>query len=112
IPLMDTLRVFSIRILNRRSPFSPTRRSSDLILLDRGMTHPQITIALVATNLGVVLFVYFLSKMNVNSTLLILSIVALYFSATGILYFTRKKSRWFVAPVRGNDNSQIGRAHV
>src|SRR5690606_40165633 len=25
IPLMDTLRVFSIRIINRRSPFSPDR---------------------------------------------------------------------------------------
>lgn len=112
IPLMDTLRVFSIRIINRRSPFSPDRNHLHHILLDRGLTHPQITISLVAVNLVVVSLVYLFSKMNVNSTLLILGIVAMYFTATGILYFTRKTSRWFVAPVQETEASKAKKSKI
>lgn len=112
IPLMDTLRVFSIRIINRRSPFSPDRNHLHHILLDRGLTHPQITISLVAVNLVVVSLVYLFSKMNVNSTLLILGIVAMYFTATGILYFTRKTSRWFVTPVQETEASKAKKSKI
>ncbi|HMC84519.1 MAG TPA: MraY family glycosyltransferase, partial [Chitinophagaceae bacterium] len=47
IPLLDTLRVFGIRIGHRRSPFSPDRNHIHHILLDRGLSHSTITITLV-----------------------------------------------------------------
>lgn len=43
VPLADTLRVFSIRILQGRSPFSPDRNHIHHLLLRRGMTAPQVT---------------------------------------------------------------------
>src|SRR5690606_9627613 len=81
IPLMDTLRVFAIRIINRRSPFSPDRNHLHHILLDRGMSHPAIALTLTGCNLAVVGLTYLFR--NAGSTILIIAIVALYFSVTG-----------------------------
>src|SRR3984957_15073871 len=50
IPLLDTLRVFGIRILHRRSPFSPDRNHIHHLLLDRGFSHRAITLTLVSVN--------------------------------------------------------------
>ena len=44
MPLLDTLRVFTIRILKGRSPFSPDRNHLHHILLDKGLSHKTITI--------------------------------------------------------------------
>ena len=44
IPLLDTLRVFAIRIFKRRSPFSPDRNHIHHLLLDRGFSHRSITL--------------------------------------------------------------------
>ena len=48
IPLLDTLRVFAIRIFKRRSPFSPDRNHIHHLLLDRGFSHRTITLLLVS----------------------------------------------------------------
>lgn len=37
VPLLDTLRVFSIRIFNGVSPFTPDRNHVHHLLLDRGL---------------------------------------------------------------------------
>ena len=50
MPLLDTLRVFGIRILHRRSPFSPDRNHIHHLLLDRGFSHRAITLTLVSVN--------------------------------------------------------------
>ena len=39
IPVLDTLRVMLVRILNKRSPFGADRNHLHHILLDSGMTH-------------------------------------------------------------------------
>jgi UDP-N-acetylmuramyl pentapeptide phosphotransferase/UDP-N-acetylglucosamine-1-phosphate transferase len=44
VPLADTLRVFSIRIFQGRSPFSPDRNHIHHLLLDRGMSPKFITL--------------------------------------------------------------------
>src|SRR5580704_1011552 len=69
IPLLDTLRVFAIRIFHRRSPFSPDRNHIHHLLLDRGFSHRAITIILLSINLFVVGLVYF--ARSVDCTLLI-----------------------------------------
>ena len=43
VPLFDTLRVFSLRILSRRSPFTPDRNHIHHLLLDRGFSHSAVT---------------------------------------------------------------------
>ncbi len=108
IPLLDTLRVFGIRIANRRSPFSPDRNHIHHILLDRGLSHRTITLALVSVNLVVIIAVYMLR--SVDCTWLILGIFALFFTAIAILYYGRSRKRLFVA--KPADNKMQGSSKI
>jgi UDP-GlcNAc:undecaprenyl-phosphate GlcNAc-1-phosphate transferase len=101
IPLLDTLRVFGIRIGRRRSPFSPDRNHIHHILLDKGLSHSTITISLVSVNLLFIAGVYMLR--SYNCTLLILGIFAIFFAVIGMLYYSRRRKVLFVAK-SGNDS--------
>jgi len=46
VPLFDTLRVFTTRLLRGRSPLSPDRNHIHHLLVDLGLTHIQTTFAL------------------------------------------------------------------
>jgi UDP-GlcNAc:undecaprenyl-phosphate/decaprenyl-phosphate GlcNAc-1-phosphate transferase len=54
IPLFDTLRVFTIRILKKKSPFSPDRNHLHHLLLDRGLTHSKATLTLAGFNVAMI----------------------------------------------------------
>jgi UDP-N-acetylmuramyl pentapeptide phosphotransferase/UDP-N-acetylglucosamine-1-phosphate transferase len=95
IPLLDTLRVFGIRIIHRRSPFSPDRNHVHHLMLDKGMSHRNITFTLVVINLFFVVAAYALRQ--VGCTWLILSIMGIFFTGIGLLYYSRPKPRLFVA---------------
>lgn len=94
IPLLDTLRVFGIRMLHRRSPFSPDRNHIHHLLLDKGYSHRTITFILVTANLVCIGAAYLLR--NIGCTWLILAIGALFFAGISFLHFTRRP-RLFVA---------------
>jgi UDP-N-acetylmuramyl pentapeptide phosphotransferase/UDP-N-acetylglucosamine-1-phosphate transferase len=95
IPLLDTVRVFSIRISHRRSPFSPDRNHIHHLLLDRGLSHSTITLVLVGANLLFMMATYALRSLG--CTWLILGLFTLFFTGIGILYYTRRRPRLFVA---------------
>ncbi|WEK37342.1 MAG: MraY family glycosyltransferase [Candidatus Pseudobacter hemicellulosilyticus] len=95
VPLLDTLRVFAIRILNRRSPFSADRNHVHHLLLDKGLSHRNITMTLVTVNLFFIVVAY--AFRDIGSTWLLTSIVGLFFSGIAALYFTRPQPRLFVA---------------
>ncbi|HSC40305.1 MAG TPA: MraY family glycosyltransferase [Chitinophagaceae bacterium] len=95
IPLLDTVRVFSIRISHRRSPFSPDRNHIHHLLLDRGLSHSTITLVLVSANLLFMVATYALRSLG--CTWLIIGLFALFFTGIGILYYTRRRPRLFVA---------------
>lgn len=90
IPLLDTLRVFGIRAYHRRSPFSPDRNHVHHLLLDNGFNHRNITLTLVGFNGLILLLVY--SFRNLGSTIIIISVVAIFFSFIMVLQYGRKKS--------------------
>lgn len=92
LPLMDTLRVFSIRILNRRSPFSPDRNHLHHILLERGMGHKSITMSIALISLVPTVLAFSLQQLG--TTTLILGLISLFF--VGILLLKIIKPR----PVR------------
>jgi UDP-GlcNAc:undecaprenyl-phosphate/decaprenyl-phosphate GlcNAc-1-phosphate transferase len=50
IPLTDTLRVFIIRVIQGRSPFSPDRNHLHHILLNLGLTHRRTSLTLYSVN--------------------------------------------------------------
>jgi UDP-GlcNAc:undecaprenyl-phosphate/decaprenyl-phosphate GlcNAc-1-phosphate transferase len=89
VPLTDTLRVFSIRILNGRSPFSPDRNHIHHLLLDRGLNHKYVTFACVLANIGFILIAYF--GRNLGPNYLTLLIGGLAFSIIGALIYTRPR---------------------
>jgi UDP-GlcNAc:undecaprenyl-phosphate GlcNAc-1-phosphate transferase len=95
IPLLDTLRVFAIRIFNRRSPFSPDRNHVHHLLLDRGFSHRSITLVLVSINILFITLVY--QARSIGSTWLIAGIITFFFAGIAILYFTKRQPRLFVA---------------
>lgn len=107
IPLLDTLRVFAIRIVNRRSPFSPDRNHVHHLLLDKGLSHRSITLMLVSINLLAIVLSYALR--NSGCTWIILAIVLIFFTGIATLYYTRPRPRLFVARTLDpeNKNSRI-----
>jgi UDP-GlcNAc:undecaprenyl-phosphate/decaprenyl-phosphate GlcNAc-1-phosphate transferase len=99
IPLLDTLRVFAIRIFKRRSPFSPDRNHIHHLLLDRGLSHRTITLLLVSINVSMVVFVYMARYLG--CTILILSVIAIFFTFIAIAYYSRSRRSLSLA---GNRN--------
>ncbi|MEO8822030.1 MAG: MraY family glycosyltransferase [Ginsengibacter sp.] len=60
VPLFDTLRVVTVRILHRRSPFWPDRNHIHHFLLDIGLSHKSIALTCTATNFLLIVMAYFL----------------------------------------------------
>jgi UDP-GlcNAc:undecaprenyl-phosphate GlcNAc-1-phosphate transferase len=110
IPLLDTLRVFGIRIINRRSPFSPDRNHIHHMLLDRGLSHRTITLSLVAVNLLFVVITY--SLRNYGCTWIILGVIGFFFTGIAALYYTRPQPRLFVARSVENDIKEKGTTKI
>ena len=89
VPLFDTLRVFGMRILDRRSPFSPDRIHVHHYLLDLGFSHRKITFSIIGATF---LFIAtaFLFR-NFDCTVIIASLLGLAFLMIGIIYYARQK---------------------
>jgi UDP-GlcNAc:undecaprenyl-phosphate/decaprenyl-phosphate GlcNAc-1-phosphate transferase len=96
IPLLDTLRVFSIRLSQGRSPFSPDRNHIHHLLLDRGLSHKSVTFSCLALNIVFITGVYF--ARTVGSTYLIVSMLAISFGLIGaLIYFVKPIKKLVVA---------------
>lgn len=91
VPLFDTLRVFGLRILDRRSPFSPDRNHVHHFLLDLGFSHKKITISCVAINILFIAMAYLLRNMGTTIVVGILLFGAL--SIISYIYYLRQKIR-------------------
>ncbi len=94
IPLLDTLRVFAIRMFHRRSPFSPDRNHIHHLMLDKGWSHRTITLTLTSFSVAFIAAAYFFR--NLGCTWLIVAGVTTFFTGIAALYFTRPP-RLFVA---------------
>lgn len=86
IPLADTIRVFAIRILKGRSPFSPDRNHIHHILLDKGLGHASVVLVCVSANILLIGVVYFCR--NLGNSILLFSVFGFTFLVMGVLYAT------------------------
>jgi UDP-GlcNAc:undecaprenyl-phosphate GlcNAc-1-phosphate transferase len=91
VPLFDTLRVVSIRIISRRSPFSPDRNHIHHFLLDLGFSHKMISLTCISTNIVFIALAYFLRYTGTTMVILALSSVSLIM--VSIIYYSRPKSK-------------------
>jgi UDP-GlcNAc:undecaprenyl-phosphate/decaprenyl-phosphate GlcNAc-1-phosphate transferase len=88
VPLFDTLRVFSIRILNGRSPFTPDRNHVHHLMLNKGMNHASVTVSCVLINIFFIILAY--AGKSWGSNYLIIAMLSLAFSGIGLLLYYRK----------------------
>jgi UDP-GlcNAc:undecaprenyl-phosphate/decaprenyl-phosphate GlcNAc-1-phosphate transferase len=90
IPLFDTARVFGLRILNRRSPFSPDRNHIHHILLDKGFKHNHVTLILTAASIFIILVTYATNYFCNNQTLTLIVLLVTSFVLFLAAYFFPK----------------------
>ena len=88
VPLLDTLRVFSMRIAKGKSPFSPDRNHIHHLLLDRGLNHSYVTLCCVALNAAFISMAFF--GRSFGSTKLLFAMTVTSFAIVGGLFYLRK----------------------
>jgi UDP-N-acetylmuramyl pentapeptide phosphotransferase/UDP-N-acetylglucosamine-1-phosphate transferase len=98
IPLLDTGRVFIMRISQRRSPFSPDKMHIHHLLMRMGINHSKVALIIGVLYLCFVCGIWFLSKFFSDYLLVIfiaLVCVCLHFVLRSIVYavFTKKHRR-------------------
>ncbi len=91
VPLFDTLRVFSHRILDRRSPFSADRTHVHHFLLELGFNHKKITLLCVSANIGFIALAVALR--NMGTTIVIGVLLAVALSLIALVYFSRPSKK-------------------
>jgi UDP-N-acetylmuramyl pentapeptide phosphotransferase/UDP-N-acetylglucosamine-1-phosphate transferase len=100
IPLLDTLRVFAIRILHGRSPFSPDRNHLHHLLLDRGMNHMAVTASIATSAVLFIVLSYF--SLGLGTTKVIMAQVGIFFLGIYILNVTKPKKRGEMRVIKGD----------
>jgi UDP-GlcNAc:undecaprenyl-phosphate GlcNAc-1-phosphate transferase len=77
LPLMDTVRVFGLRILKGKSPFSPDKTHIHHLLLDRGLNHRHVTFCCLALNFGFIGIAYLSRSQGPTFVFLSVTIVSI-----------------------------------
>lgn len=91
VPLFDTLRVVSLRIINRRSPFWPDRNHIHHLLLDNGLNHKTITLTCVVANILLILMAYILRF--TGAPLVMLALATTSILLVSIVYYKRQRRK-------------------
>ncbi|MBK7856229.1 MAG: undecaprenyl/decaprenyl-phosphate alpha-N-acetylglucosaminyl 1-phosphate transferase [Bacteroidetes bacterium] len=87
LPLFDTLRVFIVRIMNKRSPFMADRNHMHHMLLDLGLNHREVSLTLYLVNIGFILLG--LALRNAGSLLLLFIVSSLAIILSLIPYYLK-----------------------
>jgi UDP-GlcNAc:undecaprenyl-phosphate GlcNAc-1-phosphate transferase len=95
VPLLDTLRVFSIRIFGRRSPFTPDRNHVHHLLLDTGLSHSKVTLCCLTINMFFIVLAYV--GRGLGPTYLMLIMLLLSFTGLGLLYYKKPRTKLVIA---------------
>ena len=104
VPLLDTLRVFGIRIINGRSPFTPDRNHVHHLLLDSGLGHAAVTFTCVGINIAFILLAWVGRSVGPNYLMLIMLILS--FTGIGLLYY-RTRGRHMVIAKRMDGATEL-----
>jgi UDP-N-acetylmuramyl pentapeptide phosphotransferase/UDP-N-acetylglucosamine-1-phosphate transferase len=93
IPLFDTLRVFTLRILKGRSPFDPDRTHIHHLLLDLGYSHLQATGILGVVNLLFIAVVFYFQTIGTLPLLIVVAVLGVVLTAIVEWCLYRKQTR-------------------
>lgn len=108
VPLFDTTRVFTLRILKGRSPFSPDRNHIHHILLDKGLTHNRIALVLSLASI-LLISISYIANLYVTITAALVVLVICSCALFTIAYYLPKKKATKQSTKKKNDdtNSKI-----
>jgi len=101
VPLFDTLRVFSIRIVKGRSPFTPDRNHIHHLMLSKGLNHTSITLSCLLINLFFISLAYWGKSLGSNYLLLVM--LSISFSGIAVLYYRKTRTRRLVVAKHLNE---------
>lgn len=104
VPLLDTLRVFGIRIIKGRSPFTPDRNHVHHLLLDSGLGHAAVTLTCVVLNIGFILLAWLGRSLGPNY--LLLALLVLSFTGIGLLYHGKSRRTMRISK-RSNGTTEL-----
>lgn len=90
IPVFDTFRVFTMRLIKGRSPFSADRTHLHHYLLDLGLGHSQAVATIVSANLFIIVLAILLQPFGINWG--IAGLIVAGFGLIGLLFLSRKTS--------------------
>ncbi len=80
IPLFDTLRIFILRVMQKRSPFKADRNHMHHVLLDLGLSHRGVSLTLYAVNVIFIMSALLLRDISSLVLLIVLALMAIVFS--------------------------------
>jgi len=89
IPVFDTLRVFLMRVVRGKSPFSPDKTHIHHLMLKAGLNHMQTTRTLVLVNILFVLMAF--AGHQLGNTVLLLIEISLALGLTGLLLYVVRR---------------------
>lgn len=105
VPLLDTLRVFGIRIFKGRSPFTPDRNHVHHLLLDSGLNHAAVTFTCVGLNIGFIVLAW--TGKSIGPNYLLSIILAISFTGLGVLFYRNRLSRKMVISKRKDGATEL-----
>ena len=91
VPLFDTIRVFTRRILAGKSPFSPDRTHIHHLLIDMGFSHMKGTTILVIANILYIIFVFKMQWLGSLELLIVLLTMSIFI--TQMLFYAVQKRK-------------------
>ncbi len=98
VPLFDTLRVFTIRVIKKQSPFRADRQHVHHRLLTLGNNHLQATCILIGANMLFIALVFLLRDISIYWLTLIVFLLALTLSYIPVELVRRKKKKQIPDP--------------
>lgn len=93
IPLFDMIRVFTLRLFQKKSPFSPDMNHIHHKLLKLGFTHLKSTMVIVLVNLFLIGFVFVFRSLDMHILLVLLLSLAVFLSLLPGYFLEIKKLR-------------------
>lgn len=91
IPVFDTLRVMSTRILNKKSPFHPDKTHLHHMFIDLGFSHIGTTISILTLNFLIVAIWFLSYKSGASIDVQLYIVVAISILSTFVLYWFAKR---------------------
>lgn len=105
MPLLDTLRVFCVRIIKGRSPFSADKNHLHHMLLEKGINQKAIT-GIISLSALFFMAISYLLMPYLSTTFLFLVLTVFYF--VGVAAIKYSKNQWVITPIySGEDEIEI-----